>query len=303
MSDIVLAIIELDTFPNDVARRAAWIAERYGYDLELMFSDPTLGVLRDSYLVSSQAQEIAANIREAQEQILQDLAESVSDSGLTIATSVSHEKPAADAIVARAIEIEPKFVVKGTNFHSPAERATFTYTDWRLIRRLTAPLWLVKPKEIRDQPVIVAAVDPTHRHDEAGTLDQVIVDAAKTLAEKTDGHMHLLHTYERLVEIGRHAMLTFKPVKLPIEELEQNVKEMHREKLDALAERNGIARDDVHQLPGRTHEILPMFARAQGADVVVMGALQRGAMKRRVLGSTAEKVLDHLPCDILITRS
>ncbi len=98
-------------------------------------------------------------------------------------------------------------------------------------------------------------------------------------------------------------MLTFKPVKLPIDELEENIREMHREKLDALAKRNGIPRDDVHQLPGRTHEILPMFARAQGADVVVMGALQRGAMKRRVLGSTAEKVLDHLPCDILIKRN
>jgi universal stress protein E len=168
---------------------------------------------------------------------------------------------------------------------------------------LSAPLWLVKPQVIKEQPVIVAAVDPTHRLDKEGKMDQAIVDAAKELAGNTDGHLHLLHTYERLVEIGRHAMLTFKPVKLPIDELEQNVREMHREKLSALAERNGISGDDIHQLPGRTHEILPMFARAQGADVIVMGALQRRVLKRRVLGSTAEKVLDHLPCDILIARS
>lgn len=303
MSDIVLAIIELDVFPQDVAKRAAWIAERYGYDLELMFSDPTLGVLRDSYLVSAEAQQIADNIREGQEQILRDLAEDVSASGVTISTSVTHERPAADAIAAKAIEVEPKFVVKGTKFHSPAERATFTYTDWRLIRTLTVPLWLVKPKAIKDHPVIVAAVDPTHRLDKAGTLDQAIIDAAKELAGNTEGHLHLLHTYERLVEIGRHAMLTFKPVKLPIDELEQSVRELHHEKLVALAERNGIAGDDIHQLPGRSHEILPMFARAQGADVIVMGALQRSALKRRVLGSTAEKVLDHLPCDILIARA
>jgi len=302
MSDIVLAIIELDTFPKEVAQRAAWIAERYGYDLEFLFSDPSLGVLRDSYLVSAKAQQIADNIRDGQEQILRELADEVASSGLTISTSVTHERPAADAIVAKAIETEPKFVVKGTSFRSPAERASFTYTDWRLIRTLTVPLWLVKPQQLKEQPVIVAAVDPTHRHDKEGTLDQVIVDAAKALAANTGGHLHLLHTYERLVEIGRHAMLTFKPVKLPIEELEQNIKEMHREKLDALAGRNGIAADDVHQLPGRAHEILPMFARAQGADVVVMGALQRSAHKRRVLGSTAEKVLDHLPCDILIAR-
>jgi nucleotide-binding universal stress UspA family protein len=34
-----------------------------------------------------------------------------------------------------------------------------------------------------------------------------------------------------------------------------------------------------------------------------MGALARWGLKRAILGSTAEKVLDHLPCDILIVRS
>jgi nucleotide-binding universal stress UspA family protein len=33
-----------------------------------------------------------------------------------------------------------------------------------------------------------------------------------------------------------------------------------------------------------------------------MGALARWGLKRMVIGSTAEKVLDHLPCDILIVR-
>ena len=114
--------------------------------------------------------------------------------------------------------------------------------------------------------------------------------------------MLLLHTYERLVEIGRHAALTFKPVKLPIEELETNIRDLHRQKLDALASANDIPERDVHQLPGRTHDILPTFARAQGADVVIMGALARTGLKQRVVGSTAERVLDHLPCDILIVH-
>ena len=77
---------------------------------------------------------------------------------------------------------------------------------------------------------------------------------------------------------------------------------IHREKLDALAAANDIPIDAVHQLPGRAHEILPMFARAQGADLVIMGAIARSGLKSRVLGSTAAKVLDHLPCDILIEQ-
>ena len=88
-----------------------------------------------------------------------------------------------------------------------------------------------------------------------------------------------------------------------IEELDKNIKEEHRRLLDALAETNGIAPDDVHQLPGRTRELLPTFARAHGANLVIMGAVSRAGLKQRIVGSTAEQVLDHLPCDILIARS
>ena len=59
----------------------------------------------------------------------------------------------------------------------------------------------------------------------------------------------------------------------------------------------------MHQLPGRTREIVPMFCRTHGASIVVMGALARWGLKRAVLGSTAERLLDHLPCDVLVVRS
>jgi len=302
MSDTVLAVIELDRFPEAVASRAAWIARRFECDLELVLSDPTLAMLHDNFLVSNEAKAIAKNMRGAQKQILDELAQPVSGQGVNITTIILDDSPASDAIVARALNVEPKFVVKGTEHHSPAERARFTYTDWRLIRKLDYPLWLVKPKEWKDKPVIIAAVDPTHKGDRKGVLDQIIVDAGKELATKCNGTLQMLHTYVRLVEIGRHAMFTFKPVKLPIDELEDNIRNLHREKLDALAVANDIPGSAVHQLPGRAHEILPMFARAQGADLVIMGAVARSGSKSRVLGSTAAKILDHLPCDILIEQ-
>jgi len=89
---------------------------------------------------------------------------------------------------------------------------------------------------------------------------------------------------------------------LPIDELSKKIQVEHREKLDALAEANGIDAEHTHQLPGSPRELLPTFARSYKTDVVVLGALARWGLKRMVLGSTAEKVLDHLPCDILIVR-
>jgi nucleotide-binding universal stress UspA family protein len=38
------------------------------------------------------------------------------------------------------------------------------------------------------------------------------------------------------------------------------------------------------------------------ADIVVIGAVARGAIQRMLLGSTAELILDHVPCDLLIVK-
>ncbi len=302
MRKIVLAVLELDRFPEDVASRAAWIAKHYGTDLELVFSDPTLGFLRDSFMISADSQQIADTIRQAQTEELERLAESVASSGVNIATSIISDRPASDAIVAKALDCEPLFVVKGTAYHSPAERAAFTFTDWQLIRKLDYPLWLVKPQKWQEAPTIIAAVDPMHQHDKKGVLDQAIVDAGKDLASKCDGKLLLLHTYQRLVEIGDFAKFKFKSGKLPIAEIEEKMRQDHSRHLDAFAAKNDIPPDAIHQLPGRTRDILPVFARTNGADLVVMGALARTGLKRRILGSTAELVLDSLPCDILIAR-
>ena len=77
----------------------------------------------------------------------------------------------------------------------------------------------------------------------------------------------------------------------------------HEARLMSLAATNHIDAGAVHLLPGRMREILPAFARTKGASVVVMGAVARTGLRRRTIGSTAEHVLDHVPCDILIARA
>lgn len=302
MSNNVLAIIEMERFPQEVANRAAWIAERYGCDLELVLSDPTIGFLRESFMISADSQQIADTVQQAQQEAIDDIANSIPTGNPKIATAIIHDRPAADAVVAYALDKDPVIVVKGTTYHSPAERATFTFNDWQLIRKLDYPLWLVKPHDVKDEPVVVAAVDPMHPHDDEAGMAQAVVDAGKDLVAKADATLLLLHTYERLDEVSSYAMFTFKPVKVPVEELERKMRDEHRRQLDSLAAKNKIDAEAIHMLPGRTREVLPAFAREQDADVVVMGAVARGGLKRRIIGSTAEHVLDHVPCDILVVR-
>jgi universal stress protein E len=300
MSETVLTIIELDNYPEKVVARASWLAKLMNCDLELLLCDPTTSFLSEVFIISSEVRDLAEDIEEAQRKALLDLAETARSSGLMVTAHTSHERPAADAIISRAMELDPMFVVKGTHYHSPAERATFADTDWQLMKKLDFPLWFVKPVEWKDEPLIVAAVDPTHEKDREARLDRRIVETALSLATACTGRVELVHTYQRLVEIGSRAMKTFKPVKLPIDELDRKIRDEHRKALDAFAAETGVAEEQVHQLPGRAHELLPTFARTHGASLMVMGALSRGGITRRYIGNTAARVLDHLPCDILV---
>jgi len=301
-NNIILTIVEPDTHPHEVVDRAVWLAGLTDCSLQLLLCDPEIGPLQDRWYVSAEAEEIGQRIQAAQSEMIEELAENARDMGLTVKTGVLEERPMAEAIMARILDVNPSYVVKGTEYHSAAERAIFVDTDWQLIRSCPCPLYLVKPQEIRENPVIIAAVDPTHGHDKPAALDQIIIDNARRIAEPSSGEVHLLHTYHRLTGIGREATRTFKPIEIPIDELDQKIRAEHRARLDELAAKNGFAKEFVHQLPGRTRELLPAFARSRKADLVVMGALARWGWRRAILGSTAERVLDHLPCDVLIVR-
>ncbi len=302
MSDTILTVIEFDNYPDEVVNRAVWLAGLYDADIELLLSDPTASYLRESFIVSSEVKAIADDVHKAQEKLLDDYAETARARGFTVTTAVSHERPVADAIIMHADKLAPRMVVKGTHYHTPAERATFAAADWQLIRNLDAPLWFVRPGKWKDDPLIIAAIDPTHSADEIATLDKGILEQAMEIALKCNGHVELVHTYQRMVEIGSKAMRTFKATTLPIDELDKKIRTEHRAKLDAFAKENGVDGDAVHQLPGRTHEILPAFARSHGANLVVMGGRSRSGLKRRMIGNTAERTLDHLPCDVLIVH-
>ena len=230
--DNILVIIELDNSPHAIVDRAVRIAKLMDCELELLLCDPTVSALGDGFFVSNEAKEIGQKIRQAQEEMIGELAEDARKDGVTVTTDVLQERPVADGVLARALDSNPRFVMKGTQYHSIAERAILVDTDWQLIRHCPYPLWLVKPGDFREKPVIIASVDPTHEHDKLAALDQVIIDAAKSIAGPIGGDVHLFHTYQRLIGIGSEVNKTFKPIRLPIDEVDERMKKEHREALE-----------------------------------------------------------------------
>lgn len=300
MSRTVLCVIEFDNYPEIVVARAAWLAKQNDCELELLTSDPVPNLLGETYIYLLESQMIADSIRNEHDEQVDALAKSAEAIGVVVHKTTLSAHSDADMVRSRAAETEPLFVVKGTHYHTPSERASLRDIDWRLIRGLDVPLWFVKPDEWKESPVVVAAVDPLHSHDKPASLDRKIIKFAKAITEQCKGSLKVLHTYQRLEALGTRAMKRFKPVKLNIDEIDEKIKSEHRDALEAFAKECDIPADDVYQLPGRSHELLPMFARTNDASLVVMGALARSGLKKRIIGNTANRVLDYLPCDVLV---
>jgi universal stress protein E len=210
-------------------------------------------------------------------------------------------RPLHEGITRQVLRYQPDLVLKDTRHHPVIERALFTNTDWHLIRECPAPLLLVRSEDWPEKPRILAAVDPMHEDDKPAVLDSNILDIAGHLAEATRGELHVLHVFEL---VDRIAALegTYVPVATPAADLAKRFEAAHRQALEDLVAGRNIPWDRVRMRAGEVRRELRETARALHAALVVMGAVARGRLARLFIGSTAEQVLESLPCDVLIVK-
>ncbi|MDH3373087.1 MAG: universal stress protein [Gammaproteobacteria bacterium] len=298
----ILSVVDPTADEQPALGRAAWLAKNTGAELELLvcyYNEYLSGDrLFDSPSLEKARHEVMAN----QEGHLEELAEPIRATGVVVTTTAKWDHPLYEGIVRHAVAAGADIVFKDTHHHSAVERALLTNTDWNLIRTCPAPLWLVKPHDVADSPVFVAAIDPMNQHDKPAALDDEILQVSKLLGEKVGGHVHAFHSYDPRIAVATATANAYIPVSLPFDEIEQQMHEDHQKRFGEITSFHGVDDDHAHLVAGLTHEELPLIAGNLKADVVVMGAVARNRWKRLFIGATAERTLEHLPCDLLIIK-
>jgi universal stress protein E len=222
--------------------------------------------------------------------MLDELAEPLRRRGLTVTVNAIWDFPLADAILAHVAEERPWLVAKDTAHHNLIQRTLLTNTDWQLIRDCPVPLLLVKRRDIGRPPVVLAALDPLSAHDKPAALDDAIYRFAAQLSVDVGGTLHIVHA-------------STPPMGVPIPSHVQSLlAEEHTKAMAAFVETHPVIPDNIHLLRGLPHECLQQAAALYGADILVMGAIARRGIQRLLIGSTAARVVDRLPCDLLIIK-
>ncbi len=119
---------------------------------------------------------------------------------------------------------------------------------------------------------------------------------AVQMAEECGARLTILHAIEVVpVDIGNELILP------QVQEIEQQLKEQSQRKLAHLATELGVTDAALVVANGPTKYEITTYATENAVDLIVLGKHGRRGLAR-LLGSTANGVLNHAPCDILVVH-
>ena len=277
MKNIVVAIGNLQRSDQWALLKAAALAERCGARLTVLhtFSLP--------YPLSGSSYRSAAElVQEAGQNRRQQLAALVERLGIRYARIgyvVEWDVPVAAAIVRHVLRARPDLLVADSHRHGRFGRWLLTNTDWDLIRSTPCPLWFVKTPLLARRPRLLATVDPVHVDSEHAGLDGAVLGMARRLQRELDASLHLAHVLEAADDAAGHDAVA------------------------RLARRHRLGTTPRLFGHGDPARAIPGLAAADQTDIVIMGAISRRSRAAAFIGTTAERVIDQLRCDILVVKS
>ncbi len=169
-----------------------------------------------------------------------------------------------------------------------------THGDWELVLACPAPALMVRTDGSKPYRNIVAAVDPFHEHAKPADLDAAILALAAELQRRTGAALTVRYCHTPITYFGAD-LGTLPPV-------DPRLDDRRREAVREIVVAAGLPAGAVSLEIGAAHAVLEDLVDAGQADLVVMGAVARGRIRELLVGSTAERVLQHGGADVLVVK-
>jgi universal stress protein E len=298
---ILIAVRDVTSVSSVMLEKAATLARASGARVELFhaLNEPIALEMMQGRTTRVSLEQAGARAAELAQRRLTRIAASRRFARLEVSCHVEWDFPPHEAVIRRALTRRCDLIIAQTQPQGFAARFLLANTDWELIRHSPIPVLLVKSRANYRRATILAAVDPFHARAKPAALDARIAEATSLLARLLGGEAHLIHAYipaTTLVPTVPPLAVDVSPEMLQIEE------SRIRSALERLGTKAGIPVSRRHVTVGDTASELEECVRRNKARIIVMGAVSRSRLKRFFIGSTAERLLDRLSCDVLIVK-
>lgn len=296
----ILLLLDKQPPPPELLAKIVLLAKKFGARLEL-FECCYSRSLVSNYLFDPQGITHAKQgYLHGEEKRLQAVADQLEQAGVEACIDVAWEVDTEQGVLLKIERYSPDLVVKSCRYHHRLAEYLFGNLDWQLIRHCAMPLLLIRPRSWQRSPVVVAALDPLQEKQRPAHLDDAVLRMGESLVEHLGAVLHLFSAYHALPV----SVVFDDTLMLDYEQLRTRLALRHQQAMDDLITSHGLqlAAPQVHLAQGEVHKELPRYADAVGADIVVMGGMERDTPQRLFVGSTTENVLDHLEADVLVVR-
>ena len=214
-------------------------------------------------------------------------------------------KPLYEAIIQHAENCKADLIVKSTHHHPTINKVFFTPNDWQLLKSCPVPLVLAKSSTNDEYNSVMAGIDPAHDHGKPETLDNQIVQAGLDISNKVNADYHVTHCYAPIEyqmwsDIGMGMGVGMGPTDFTmgennysdyVEELKSGLENQFKDVVKGFE----INESKLHLVEGYPEKLLPELVDELNIDLLVLGTVYHSGL----VGSTAEKILDLVNCDIL----
>lgn len=296
---ILVAVKNPDLRRHAIYDKAIHLAKSLGASVEFYhaISDPVF--LGAQPLAGKSISDIQRDTLARRQKRLDRLIDRACDLRVASSATVEWDFPPHEAIVRRAVRIRADLII--AECHEGSRNQWFMrLTDWELLRASPVPVLLLKTSRPWRRNSVLAAVDPSHAHSKPSRLDTIIVEKGKQLADALGGTFHLMHAAYPSAFGVSFADPALDGATLAAVYKQQTSKA--RDDFAAFAKGAKVTAKRRHIIDRDPVTGIPAVARVVGADVVVMGAVSRSGIKRLLIGNTAERVLNSIPCDVLVVK-
>lgn len=259
----IFVIIDPRRLVQAALEKGEWLARRNGAELELYCSvDPE----------NASDAEAQARLIQRTQSWIERLVEKPRQDGVKIFVRVEANRDWRAAIAQAASTSGADLVIKTASPRGPLRRRLMQTGDWTLLRNCSLPILLASPTQIGLPKTVLAAVKVRPEDQVYAELNRSVIDSSHRIAELLEAELHAVTVYQ-----GEGIFFD-------------------RQKF---ADECRLPRNRVHAVEGSSYEGIAQVAEQIGAGVVIVGSAPRPT-RGSILGSTAERVIDEVPGDVVV---
>jgi universal stress protein E len=296
---ILVAVKDLGETWSPGLAKATQIARATGAQIELFHCVDAALTLEQLAGYKDGMEEFERHQRRSWEEGLERLAGNVRSQGVHVSFSAPVDYPIHESIVRQARRFHADLIVTDAHHGSNFAAWLLQEVDWELVRVSAVPLLIVRQPEPYQRPLILTALDPSEAHSKPATLDGKLLKVAANFSQALHGDLHAMHAYPIPAAYIQAASAVKSSVAAELQAIDAGRAHAN---LDSLLTSTRIPAECRHVVPGSPADAIVRTATDLKASLLVMGSVARSGAGRLFIGNTAEKVLNRLPCDLLLLK-